>query len=93
MAMYDRPEDTIVALSCGLGFIQRCAGESLDALLARAAHVLGHRILWAVYAALSPPAVPIGSSPPIPVTPIDLAGIGRQATVAELRRWGVLPQP
>lgn len=98
-AKYDRPDNAIIALRCGQATTQRRTGEALDATLARAAHELHSRLLWAVYAAAHQSDAPMHVPPldrPMPVVPVEPAigqpGIGRRATHAELQRWGLLPQ-
>lgn len=90
----DIPDDAVIAVACGRGSVGRLAGQGIGELLALAAHELQSHILWAVYAAPVPSPVP--QSTPVATAsakPVDLAGIGRRATVTELRRWGVLPRP
>lgn len=100
-AIYDAPDQLIIGLEGGAGRVERRAGEPMDTLLVRAFQTLRSRFLWAVYAPAdtnptnTPPQLPRQAEPGPPALAAVMGepGIGRRATVAELRRWGVLPQP
>lgn len=94
----DVPETAIEGFrTCEGTRIPRNPGEALSDLLRRAWGQPG--IGLSLFACYPPDAEPVPAEPqpnvgtPAEPDPFALAGIGREATVAELTRMGIIPSP
>ena len=99
MAIYeDKNPGAVIGIEGGGVRVMRAASEPLEALQTRAAAQIPARILKTLYAAPEAsqsdvPAPALVAPPPAPFDPWARAGIGREASRAELERMGAIPVP